>query len=86
MAKPTNSPMAALHQSFAEFLSAQSHAEAIGDDFAELDAWIRRGLRKAERTFALFTFAMWAARPGHDIGAVVDRLLSSLDPEPMPLH
>jgi hypothetical protein len=69
-----------LHQSFAEFLSAQSHAEAIGDDFGELDAWIRRGLREAERTFALFTFAMWADRPGHDIGAVVDRLLSSLYP------
>ena len=69
-----------LHQSFAEFLSAQSYAEAIGDDFDELDTWIRRGLREAERTFALFTFAMWAAKPGHDIGAVVDRLLSSLDP------
>lgn len=69
-----------LHQSFAEFLSAQSHAKAIGDDLGELDTWIRRGLREAERTFALFTFAMWAARPGHDIGAVVDRLLSSLDP------
>jgi hypothetical protein len=69
-----------LHQSFAEFLAAQSHAEAIGDDFGELDAWIRRGLRDAERTFALFTFAMWA-RLGHDIGTLVDRLLSSLDPE-----
>lgn len=69
-----------LHQSFAEFLSAQSHAEVIGDDFDELDAWIRRGLREAERTFALFTFAMWADRPGHDIGAVVDCLLSSLHP------
>ncbi len=69
-----------LHQSFAEFLSAQSHAEAIGDDFDELDTWIRRGLRKAERTFVLFTFAMWADRPGHDIGTVVKRLLSSLDP------
>ena len=69
-----------LHQSFAEFLSAQSHAEAIGDDFAELDTWIRRGLREAERTFALFTFAMWAARPGRDIGTVVDHLLSSLYP------
>ncbi len=61
-----------LHQSFAEFLSAQSHAETIGDEFAELDTWIRRGLREAERTFALFTFAMWAAQPGHDIGTVVD--------------
>ncbi|MGH3975394.1 MAG: NACHT domain-containing protein, partial [Pseudonocardiaceae bacterium] len=69
-----------LHQSFAEFLSAQSHAEAIDDDFGELDSWIHRGLREAERTFVLFTFAMWAARPGHDIGAVVDRLLSSLHP------
>jgi hypothetical protein len=69
-----------LHQSFAEFLSAQSHAETIGDDFDELDTWIRQGQREAERTFALFTLAMWAARPGHDIGIVIDRLLSSLDP------
>jgi len=70
-----------LHQSFAEFLSAQSHAECISDDFDELDSWIRRGLREAERTFTLFTFSMWAARPGHDIGVVIDRLLSSLYPE-----
>jgi hypothetical protein len=70
-----------LHQSFAEFLSAKSHAETIGDDFDELDTWIRRGLREAERTFALFTFAMWAAQPGHDIGAVLDRLLPSLYPD-----
>ncbi len=69
-----------LHQSFAEFLSAQSHAAAIGDDFGELDAWIHRGLQEAERTFALFTFARWANRPGHDIGAVIDRLLFSPDP------
>ncbi|MGH3430753.1 MAG: hypothetical protein ACRDQZ_24835, partial [Mycobacteriales bacterium] len=56
-----------LHQSFASFLSAQSHAKTIGNDFGELDTWIRRGLRKAERTFALFTLAMWAALPEHDI-------------------
>ena len=31
--------------------------------------------------FNLFTFAMWAVQPGHDISAVVDRLLSSLDPQ-----
>ncbi|MGH3706824.1 MAG: NACHT domain-containing protein [Pseudonocardiaceae bacterium] len=69
-----------LHQSFAEFLAAQSHAEAIGNDVGELDTWIRRGLREAERAFALFTFALWAARPEHDIGSVVERLLSALDP------
>jgi len=69
-----------LHQSFAEFLSAQSHAETIGNDFNELDTWIRRGLRRADRTFALFTLTMWAAQPEHDIGIVVDRLLSTLDP------
>jgi hypothetical protein len=69
-----------LHQSFAEFLSARSHAENIGNDFNELDTWIRRGLRTAERTFALFTFAMWADHPGHDIGIVIERLLSLLDP------
>jgi hypothetical protein len=69
-----------LHQSFAEFLSAQSHADAIGNDFDELDRWIRRGLREAERTFALFTFVLWAARPGNDIGSVVERLLCTLDP------
>ncbi|MEO7196814.1 MAG: hypothetical protein ABIZ05_18655 [Pseudonocardiaceae bacterium] len=70
-----------LHQSFAEFLSAQSQAKTIGNDLDELDTWIRRGLRKAERTFALFTLAMWAAVPEHDIGIVIDRLLSSLDPQ-----
>jgi hypothetical protein len=69
-----------LHQSFAEFLSAQSHANAIGEDFGDLDVWIHRSAREAERTFALFTFAIWADRPEHDIGAVVGRLLSSLDP------
>ncbi|GAA3844974.1 hypothetical protein GCM10022243_09060 [Saccharothrix violaceirubra] len=69
-----------LHQSFAEFLAARFHAESIGDDFADLDAWIRRGLKDAERTFALFTFALWAAVPGHDIATVVTRLLSSYDP------
>lgn len=70
-----------LHQSFAEFLSARSHASTLGDDPAELDAWIRRGLREAERTFALFTFAMWAGEPGHEITVVVDRLLASYDPQ-----
>lgn len=68
-----------LHQSFAEFLSARSHAEAIGNDFNELDAWIHRGLRRAERTFTLFTFAMWVDRQGHDIAIVIERLLSMLD-------
>ena len=70
-----------LHQSFAEFLLAQSHAMAMGNDFGELDVWIRRGLQDAERTFVLFTFAMWADRPGHDIGTVVEHLLSSLYPK-----
>ncbi|GAA1290701.1 hypothetical protein [Saccharothrix xinjiangensis] len=69
-----------LHQSFAEFLAAQSHADSIGDDFADLDTWIRRGLKDAERTFALFTFALWAAKPDHDIATVVDRILTSYDP------
>lgn len=69
-----------LHQSFAEFLAARSHAEALGDEPADLDAWIRRGLREADRTFALFTFAMWAARQGQSIDVVLERLLSSLDP------
>ena len=57
-----------LHQSFAEFLSAQSHARAMGNDFGELDAWIRRGLQDAERTFVLFTFGMWAN--GQDMTSV----------------
>ena len=69
-----------LHQSFAEFFSAKSHADTVGDDFDEVETWIRRGLQEAERTFALFTFALWAARPGHNMGTVVDQLLSSLDP------
>ncbi|HEU5475182.1 MAG TPA: hypothetical protein VFV67_31445 [Actinophytocola sp.] len=68
-----------LHQSFAEFLSAQSHANIIGEDFADLEVWIRRGLKEAERTFALFTFSLWASKPGHDISLIVERLLSSYD-------
>jgi predicted NACHT family NTPase len=38
-----------LHRSFAEFLAAHSHAETIGDNVDELDTWIRRGLREADR-------------------------------------
>ncbi|QFZ21776.1 NACHT domain-containing protein [Saccharothrix syringae] len=68
-----------LHQSFAEFLAARSHADSIGDDFTDLDTWIRRGLKDAERTFALFTFALWAAEPNHDIAAVITRVLDSYD-------
>ena len=70
-----------LHQSFAEFLAAKSHADAIGDDFDELDPWIRQGLRDAERTLVLFTVGIWATRPGRDMGTMVDRLLSSPNPE-----
>jgi hypothetical protein len=70
-----------LHQSFAEFLSAQACAEAIGDQFAELAIWIRRGLQKAEQTLVLFTFAMWGAHPGNDISIVLDHLLNSHDPQ-----
>lgn len=46
-----------------------------------MEDWIRRGLRKAEQALALFTLALRADPPGHDIDAVVARLLSSLDPQ-----
>jgi hypothetical protein len=64
-----------LHHSFAEFFAAQEHASRIGADFPELDAWINRAMRPAEREFAMFVFAMWSIRPGHQLGRIFEVLL-----------
>jgi hypothetical protein len=66
-----------LHQSFAEYLAADDHADRISADFPALDSWIARGLKDAERGFVLFVFTKWAARPGNDIGLIVRRLLAT---------
>ncbi|WP_149259804.1 NACHT domain-containing NTPase [Actinomadura sp. K4S16] len=63
------------HLSFAEFLAARSHARSISVDFPEAEAWIARGLKEAERNFALFTMALWGRRPEHDTGIIVRKLL-----------
>ena len=64
-----------LHHSFAEYLAAQEHASRIGMDFPDLDAWINRATRPAEREFAMFVFAMWSSRPKHDPGRICTALL-----------
>lgn len=64
-----------LHHSFAEYLAAQEYASRIGIDFPDLDAWINRAAKPAEREFAMFVFAMWSSRPGHDPGRVLTALL-----------
>jgi NACHT domain len=69
-----------LHQSFAEFLAAQAHAEMVGAEFADLDSWVRRSYKESQKTFAQFTFTLWAARPGHDSTMLTDRLLAVRDP------
>ncbi|AEV84910.1 signal transduction protein [Actinoplanes sp. SE50] len=76
----TDGELAFLHQSFAEYLSAKSHASTLDADFAALDGWIRRGIGEAERTFALFVFGLWAARADHQAHRIVDVLLSRYDP------
>jgi hypothetical protein len=64
-----------LHQSYAEFLAAQSYAAGVGPDFDDLDAWIARGLKPAERDFVLFLFAQWCRQPGHDLAVLIEPLL-----------
>jgi tetratricopeptide (TPR) repeat protein len=64
-----------LHHSLAEFLAARSHAAVIPVDFPNLDEWIKKGLKEAQRTFVLLTFVLWSRRSGHDIGLLLRRLL-----------
>ncbi|WP_436530358.1 NACHT domain-containing protein [Actinoplanes sp. HUAS TT8] len=64
-----------LHHSFAEYLAAEEHAERVGPEFTDLEDWIARGLKPAEREFVLFVFARWARRPGHDLSRIVEPLL-----------
>lgn len=66
-----------LHQSFAEFLAAQQAAVEISAEFPDLGIWIERGRRQASQSFALFTFVLWSRAHGHDINAVLRRLLSA---------
>jgi hypothetical protein len=69
-----------LHQSFAEFLAARTHADTIGDEFADLDSWVRRSCAESQRAFALFTLTLWASGPGHDSGTLIGALLETRDP------
>lgn len=62
-----------LHHSLAEFLAAKAHARDIPAEFPDLDEWIKRGLSADQRTFALFTFALWA-KQGNDLDLVLGRL------------
>ncbi|SMD20922.1 NACHT domain-containing protein [Kibdelosporangium aridum] len=62
-----------LHHSLAEFVAASAHVQDIPADFPELDDWVKRGLTPGQRTFALFTFALWVKR-GNDLDLVLDRL------------
>lgn len=64
-----------LHHSFAEFLAAQEHASRAGPEFSDVEAWIDRALRPAEREYAMFMFAMWGQGTGHNLGLVFDALL-----------
>ena len=65
-----------LHHSFAEYLAAADHAERIDAAFPDLDSWITRGLKDADRGFVLFLFAMWSRRPENNISLILHRLLA----------
>ncbi len=65
-----------LHHSFAEYLAAAYHAERIAASFPDLDSWITRGLKDADRGFVLFLFAMWGRRPGNNVSLILHRLLA----------
>ncbi|GAA0400621.1 hypothetical protein GCM10009541_49710 [Micromonospora gifhornensis] len=65
-----------LHHSFAEYLAAEAHAERIDATFPDLDSWIARGLKPADRSFVLFLFVMWSRRPGNNVSLILRRLLA----------
>jgi hypothetical protein len=65
-----------LHHSFAEYLAASHHAERIDASFPDLDSWVNRGLKDADRGFVLFLFAMWSRRPGNNVSLILHRLLA----------
>ncbi|MFF2995804.1 NACHT domain-containing protein [Streptomyces sp. NPDC057950] len=65
-----------LHLSFAEFLAARDEAARIPADFPGLDDWAADIRSPSSRNRVLFTFALWARRPGHDVTLVVRHLLA----------
>jgi hypothetical protein len=65
-----------LHLSFAEFLAAREDAARIPADFPDLDDWADDIRSPSSRNRVLFTFAMWARRPGHDVTLLVRHLLA----------
>ncbi|MFI6863831.1 NACHT domain-containing protein [Streptomyces sp. NPDC050421] len=65
-----------LHLSFAEFLAARDEAARIPADFPGLDDWAVDIRSPSSRNRVLFTFALWARRPGHDVTLVVRHLLA----------
>ncbi|MFF3819590.1 NACHT domain-containing protein [Streptomyces bluensis] len=64
-----------LHQSFAEFIAARDEAAGIPADFPDLDVWSAAIKNTAARNRILFTFALWARRPGNDVSLIVRHLL-----------
>ncbi|MFJ4823667.1 NACHT domain-containing protein [Streptomyces bacillaris] len=65
-----------LHLSFAEFLAARDEAARIPADFPGLGDWAEQVRSPSSRNRVLFTFALWARRPGHDVTLVVRHLLA----------
>ncbi|MFB8054203.1 NACHT domain-containing protein [Streptomyces rubiginosohelvolus] len=65
-----------LHLSFAEFLAARDEAARIPADFPGLDDWAVEIRSPSSRNRVLFTLALWARRPGHDVTLVVRHLLA----------
>lgn len=65
-----------LHLSFAEFLAARDAATRIPADFPGLNDWAVEIRSPSSRNRVLFTFALWARRPGHDVTLVVRHLLA----------
>ncbi|MGW6419268.1 hypothetical protein [Streptomyces sp. NPDC055055] len=65
-----------LHLSFAEFLAARDEAARIPAHFPGLDDRAEAIRSPSSRNRVLFTFALWARRPGHDVTPVVRHLLA----------
>ncbi|MFE7649155.1 NACHT domain-containing protein [Streptomyces phaeoluteigriseus] len=65
-----------LHLSFAEFLAARDEAARIPVDFPGLGDWAVEIRSPSSRNRVLFTFALWARLPGHDVTLVVRHLLA----------
>jgi hypothetical protein len=68
--------LAFLHHSFAEFIAAQDDSARIPADFPNLTTWSDAVSDAAARNRILFTFALWARRPGNEVGLIVRHLLA----------